>query len=55
MNNIYRLSQRLKELTVERDKLIAEGEDTMYIEIDIAEMKDRINYAWQDDEEEATV
>ena len=46
--NPYRLEERLAELQAE----LAEHPDNEDIAIEIAEVKDRINFAWQDDEYE---
>ena len=49
--NPYVLEQRLEELKERRAKCTDEYE--LYeIDMDIAELKDRINFAWQDDEYE---
>lgn len=47
------LENQLKELQEEYHKAVALGADVyelMDIEMEIAELKDRINFAWQDDE-----
>lgn len=47
----HALEERLKELQERRAKCADEYE--LYeIDMDIAELKDRINFAWQDDEYE---
>ena len=49
--NPYTLEKRLEELKKRRAKCT--NEDELYeIDMDIAELKDRINFAWQDDEYE---
>ena len=49
--NPYALEQRLEKLQERRAKCTDEYE--LYeIDMDIAELKDRINFAWQDDEYE---
>ena len=47
------LEKRLKELEAEYQKAVEENADEdrlMGLSEDIAELKDRINHAWQDDE-----
>ena len=51
--NPYSLEKQLEELKEELHKAYSLGADDyeiMDIEIEIAELKDRINFAWQDDE-----
>ena len=51
--NPFTLEERLKELKEELQKAYAFGADVyeiMDIEMEIADLKDRINFAWQDDE-----
>ena len=53
--NPYKLEEQLEELKAEYNKAIEENADEQtLIEIacDIAELKDRINFAWQDDAED---
>ena len=54
--NPYELENRLKAVIAERDRFKASGkldiEEEYYYELVIAELRDRINFAWQDDEEE---
>lgn len=53
--NPYTLEEQLKELQVAYDAALAEGaDDDVLISLgeQIAELKDRINFAWQDDEED---
>ena len=47
----YKLEQRLEELKERRANCTNEDE-LIAIDQDIAELKDRINFAWQDDEYE---
>lgn len=52
--NPYALEERLKELKEEYRIAIAENADEerlIDIACDIAELEERINFAWQDDEE----
>lgn len=54
--NPYNLEKRLKEAEEELHKAYALGADMyeiMDIEMEIADLKDRINFAWQDDEYDA--
>ncbi len=47
------LEERLKELELEYSKAVENGADEdrlISLSEDIAELKDRINHAWQDDE-----
>ena len=49
----YKLEEQLEELKEELNKAYKLGADNyelMDLEINIAELKDRINFAWQDDE-----
>ena len=49
----YKLEEQLEELKEELNKAYKLGADDyelMDLEINIAELKDRINFAWQDDE-----
>ena len=51
--NPYTLEKQLEELEAELQKAYALGtdmEDLIDLQIDIAELKERINFAWQDDE-----
>lgn len=51
--NPYTLEKQLEELEAELQKAYALGtdmEDLIDLQIDIADLKDRINFAWQDDE-----
>ena len=51
--NPYKLENQLEELEAEYQKAInenADDETIMYLAESIAELKDRINFAWQDDE-----
>ena len=51
--NPYNLENQLKELKAEYNKAIEENADEeiiMNLANDIVELKDRINFAWQDDE-----
>lgn len=53
--NPYKLEQQLKELQKEYQTAVEENADEetlINLSIDIAELKERINFAWQDDEEE---
>jgi vacuolar-type H+-ATPase subunit D/Vma8 len=53
--NPYNLEEQLKELQEEYKKAIeanANEETIMYLAFDIEELKERINFAWQDDAEE---
>ena len=53
--NPYKLENQLEELEAEYQKAInenADDETIMYLAESIAELKDRINFAWQDDEED---
>ena len=45
----YKLQQQLDELIDEREKETDEDR-LIWLAIDIEEMKERINFAWQDDE-----
>ena len=49
--NPYKLQQELEELIAERDRCDDE-EGRMWFDESIAELKERINFAWQDDEYE---
>lgn len=49
--NPYTLTKRLEELQSRRDKCTDEYEREG-LDQDIAELKERINFAWQDDEYE---
>ena len=49
--NPYTLEKQLEELEAELQKAYALGtdmEDLIDLQIDIADLKDRINFAWQD-------
>lgn len=51
--NPYKLEEQLKELKEEYHKAIEEDEDEetlINLECFIAELEERINFAWQDDE-----
>lgn len=51
--NPYKLEQQLKELQKEYQTAVeanADEETLINLSIDIAELKERINLAWQDDE-----
>lgn len=51
--NPYKLEERLKALQEEMHKAYALGADVDELQdlhLEIAELKDRINFAWQDDE-----
>lgn len=51
--NPYKLENQLEELKEEYQKAIDENADEetiMSLTQDIAELRDRINFAWQDDE-----
>ena len=51
--NPYRLNKYLCELEAEFQTRIEEGEDLdnlIELAIDIATLKERVNFAWQDDE-----
>lgn len=51
--NPYSLENQLKELEAELQEAYALGtdmEDLIDLQIEIADLKDRINFAWQDDE-----
>lgn len=51
--NPYSLENQLKELEAELQEAYALGtdmEDLIDLQISIADLKDRINFAWQDDE-----
>lgn len=51
--NPYELEKQLEELNEELHKAYAMGADTedlIDLQIEIAELKERINFAWQDDE-----
>lgn len=51
--NPYSLENQLEELEAEYQKAInenADDETIIYLAESIAELKDRINFAWQDDE-----
>ena len=53
--NPYKLENQLEELEAEYQKALEEGADDetiMYFAESIAELKDRVNFAWQDDEED---
>ena len=53
--NPYNLEEQLKELQEKYKKAIeanADEETIMYLAFDIEELKERINFAWQDDAEE---
>lgn len=53
--NPYSLENQLEELEADYQKAInenADDETIMYLAEEIAELKDRINFAWQDDEYE---
>lgn len=53
--NPYKLENQLEELKAEYQKAInenADDETIMYLAESIAELKDRVNFAWQDDEED---
>jgi hypothetical protein len=45
----HKLEKRLEELMAERERC-EDDIDRMYIDESIAELKERINFAWQDDE-----
>ena len=47
----YKLEKQLAQLKKRRKKSKDE-EEIMYLDMEIAELKDRINFAWQDDEYE---
>ena len=54
--NPYELEKRLKELEEELQEAYSLGADMYDLEdiaMEIAELKDRINFAWQDDEYDA--
>ena len=48
----YTLEEILDRLDIEMQEAIAKDDEQLQIEIalEIAEIRDRINYAWQDDE-----
>lgn len=51
--NPYALEQKLTELKNKLDEAYALGTDfdeLQDLELEIAELKDRVNFAWQDDE-----
>lgn len=51
--NPYALEEQLKELKEELHKAYSMGADVYELQdlqMEIAELKDRINFAWQDDE-----
>ncbi len=53
--NPYKLEKQLEKLKKEYSKAIEENADEetlINLSCNIAELKDRINFAWQDDEED---
>lgn len=51
--NPFKLERQLEELQAKYQKAVTENADEQTlidISLDIAELKDRINFAWQDDE-----
>lgn len=54
--NPWKLEQQLEELKNQYCTAVEEGADEnllINLAIDIAELEERINFAWQDDEEES--
>ena len=49
--NPYQLEKQLAELK-ERESKTTDEDELMYLAQEIAELKDRVNFAWQDDEYE---
>lgn len=49
--NPYQLEKQLTELK-ERESKTTDEDELMYLAQEIAELKDRVNFAWQDDEYE---
>lgn len=46
----YKLEKQLAELK-ERESKTTDEDELMYLAQEIAELKDRVNFAWQDEEE----
>lgn len=55
MSNIYRQYEdpyKVKQLLAEAKKRLAENPDNEDLALDVHELEERLNFAWQDDEAE---